>query len=77
RHRQVLIGFRRIEAARAAVQLATRNVAEQEARLGLGLATARQVLDAQDDLGSARVSLQQAIVDYDRARILWEQLVGE
>lgn len=77
RHRQVRISLQRTEAARASVRLATQHVDDQEARLSLGLSTVRQVLDAQDDLASARASLLQAVVDYSRALILWNQLTGE
>jgi outer membrane protein len=74
--REVQIGARRTEAARAAVRLARQNVQEQEARLSLGLSTVRQVLDAQDDLASARSRLLQAVVDYSSAVIRWEELTG-
>jgi outer membrane protein TolC len=77
RHRQVRINFQRTEAASAAVRLATQNVDDQEARLSLGMSTVREVLDAQDDLASARTSHLQAIVDYSKALILWTQLTEE
>jgi len=76
-HRQVLIARRRTEVARAAMDLAVQNVAEQEERLALGLATVKEVLDAQDELASARVSRLQAVVDYSKARLVWDRLVGQ
>lgn len=75
-HRQIGIASRRIEVARAAAGLAERSVADQEARLALGLATVKEVLDAQDDLASARVSLLRAMVDHRQALLQWEQLTG-
>ncbi len=75
-HRQIGIAARRIEVAQAAVGLAERSVDDQEARLALGLATVKEVLDAQDDLASARVSLLRAMVDHRQALLQWEQLTG-
>lgn len=76
RHRQVGICLRRVDAAGAAVGLAAQNVEEQEARLTLGLSTARQVLDAQDALATARGHLLQAQVEYSQALALWDQITG-
>ncbi|MEW6755994.1 MAG: TolC family protein [Candidatus Latescibacterota bacterium] len=76
RHRQVGISLRRIDAVRAAVGLAQLSVEEQEARLGLGLSTAREVLDAQDALATARLRLLRAHVDYSQALALWDQITG-
>ena len=75
-HRQVRINQRRAEVAGTAVGLAAQHVHEQEARLALGMATVREVLDAQDDLAGARVSHLRAIVDCNNARIMWERLIG-
>lgn len=76
-HRQARISQRRTEVASAAVRLAAQNVGEQEARLALGMLTVREVLDAQDDLASARASHLRAIVDYSKALIIWNRLIGE
>lgn len=75
-HRQIGIALRRTEVAQATVGLAERNVADQEARLALGLATVKEVLDAQDELASARASHLGAVLDYARALLVWEQLTG-
>jgi outer membrane protein TolC len=77
RFRQVGIDRRRAEVAQLAEELAGRNVAEEEERLKLGLSTARQVLDAQDDLAQARASRLQALVDYNQSLIEWQRLTGE
>ena len=77
RHRQVRVNYQRTEAASAAVRLATQNVEDQEARLSLDMSTVREVLDSQDDLASARTNHLQAIVDYSKALILWNQLTEE
>ncbi|MBI2506299.1 MAG: TolC family protein, partial [Candidatus Latescibacteria bacterium] len=51
--------------------------AEEEERLKLGLSTARQVLDAQDDLAQARATRLRAVVDYNQSLIEWQRLTGE
>ena len=77
RFRQVGIDRRRAEVAQLAEELAGQNVAEEEERLKLGLSTARQVLDAQDDQSQARASRLQALVDYNQSLIEWQHLTGE
>lgn len=77
RFRQLGIDRRRAEVALLAEGLAGRNVAEEEERLKLGLSTARQVLDAQDDLAQARASQLRAVVDYNQSLIEWQRLTGE
>jgi outer membrane protein TolC len=77
RFRQLGIDRRRAEVAQLAERLAGRNVAEEEERLKLGLSTARQVLDAQDDLAQARASRLRAVVDYNQSLIEWQRLTGE
>ncbi|MBI2504119.1 MAG: TolC family protein, partial [Candidatus Latescibacteria bacterium] len=69
RFRQVGIDRRRAEVAQLAEELAGQNVAEEEERLKLGLSTARQVLDAQDDLAQARATRLRAVVDYNQSLI--------
>ncbi len=77
RFRQLGIDRRRAEVSQLAERLAGQNVAEEEERLKLGLSTARQVLDAQDDLAQARASQLRAVVDYNQSLIEWQRLTGE
>ncbi|MBM3277058.1 MAG: TolC family protein [Candidatus Handelsmanbacteria bacterium] len=77
RFRQVGIDRRRAEVAQLAEDLAARNVGEEEERLKLGLSTARQVLDAQDDLAQARASRLRALVDCNQSLIEWQRLTGD
>jgi outer membrane protein TolC len=76
-HRSVETSRQREEAARWTERLSAQNLDELEERLNLGLATVRQVLDAQDDLAQARLSRLQALVDYNKALIEWHRLTGE
>ena len=72
--RQVHTDRRRVEVAMLAERLAERSVSEEEDRLGLGLSTVRQVLDAQDDLAAARASRLRALVDYNNSLIEWVRI---
>ena len=76
-HRQVGISRQAEQAAAWTEQRAEQNVAEQEERLGLGLSTVRQVLDAQDALAQARLTRLQAVVTYNDALLEWKRLTGE
>jgi len=76
-HRSVETSRQREEAARWTERLSAQNLEELEERLSLGLATVRQVLDAQDDLAQARLSRLQALVDYNKALIEWRRLTGD
>ncbi|MCC7261558.1 MAG: TolC family protein [Candidatus Latescibacteria bacterium] len=76
-HRSVETSRQREEAARWTERLSVQNLGELEERLNLGLATVRQVLDAQDDLAQARLSRLQSLVDYNKALIEWRRLTGE
>ena len=75
-YRRVTISRRRTEVSDLAVKLALQNVAEQEERQNLGLSSARQVLDAQDELAETRALRLQAGLDYSKATIEWNRLVG-
>lgn len=75
-HRLVGLSRRRWEVADLALQLAEQSVAEQEQRLALGLATVRDVLDAQDDLAETRLDRLAAVVDYAKALVEWRRLTG-
>jgi outer membrane protein TolC len=76
-HRSVETSRQREEAAGWTERLSAQNLGELEERLNLGLATVRQVLDAQDDLAQARLSRLQALIDYNKALIEWRRLTGE
>jgi outer membrane protein TolC len=76
-YRQVKTNAKRTEVTRLAKRLAEQSVAEEEERLSLGLATVRDVLDAQDDLATSQVSHLRAVVDYNKALAEWERLTGE
>ena len=76
-HRQVQTSLRSSEVALLTTKLAARRVQEQEERLDLGLATVRQVLDAQDELAAARLSHQQAVLDYTNALLEWQRLTDQ
>ncbi len=76
-HRSVETSRQREEAARWTERLSAQNLAELEERLSLGLATVRQVLDAQDDLAQARLSRVQSLIDYNKAIIEWRRLTGD
>lgn len=75
-YRMVGINSRRARVADLTVQLSAQSLHEQEERLALGLATVREVLDAQDDLAQARASRLQAVVEFRKARIEWQRLTG-
>ncbi len=76
-HRQVGINRQAEEAAAWTEQQAEQNVQEQEERLGLGLSTVRQVLDAQDALAQSKLARQQAAAAYNNALLEWHRLTGE
>jgi len=76
-HRRVQVDRRRAEVAQLTQSLAAQNVREQEERLALGLSTVRLVLDAQDDLATARNSHLRALVDYNQALVEWGRLTEE
>ena len=75
-YRMVRINARRARVADLAVDLSVQSLGEQEERLALGLATVREVLDAQDDLAEARARRLQAVVESRKALIEWRRLTG-
>lgn len=75
-YRAVEISAERTAVAALAVDLARQNLAEAEQRQALGLATVREVLDAQDDLASARTRRLEAQVELRKARLEWDRLTG-
>lgn len=75
-YRRVEIAYHRIKVSEVAVRLAMQNTEEGEKRLKLGLATVQEVLDAQDDQLEVQVKRVNAIVDYNKALVEWEQLIG-
>ena len=75
-HVRVTISRQRTEVSDLAVKLALQNVAEQEERQNFGLSSARQVLDAQDELAETRGLRLQAGLDYRKSRIEWTRLTS-
>jgi outer membrane protein TolC len=69
--------FRQIEAARKGVRVAESRLASYVKRNALGMATTRNVLDAEADLTSARESLTIAKADYQSALIELWRATGE
>lgn len=63
--REVKNSLRRIEAARVSVELAEEVVRNEQEKLNVGLATTREVLEAQRDLIDAQTQEIRAVADYN------------
>ncbi len=75
-YRRVTISRQRTEVSTLTVDLALQNVTEVEQRQNLGLSSAREVLDAQDELAETRDLRLQAVLDHNQARIEWDRLTS-
>lgn len=67
--RNVTTNLQRVEATRAARQLAERRLLAEQRRFDVGLSTSFFVFQAQRDLASARNNEQAAILDYTRSLV--------
>ncbi len=67
--RNVTTNLQRVEATRAARQLAERRLLAEQRRFDVGLSTSFFVFQAQRDLASARNNEQSAILDYTRSLV--------
>ena len=74
--RAVQAGIERVRVTRLSRELNGEQVRQERARFEAGLATVRNVLDAQDDLGEARIRVLEAERDTIGARIRLARLEG-
>ncbi len=74
--RAVGTGLERVRVTRLAQALSEQQLEQQQARFDAGISTVREVMDAQDDLGAARVRTLEAIRDTIEARVLLARLEG-
>ena len=74
---QVQAAERRFGIAARAVKLAEKNLAVEQARLGLGRSRNVDVLIRQDELRAAQLRASQAVLDWHRAATSIAALTGE
>jgi len=74
--RGVVSGQERIAAARKNVELQERKLDAEKKKFENGMSTSFEVLTFQNDLASAQLSLIQAAIDYQRARVELERSTG-
>jgi outer membrane protein TolC len=74
--RAVRTGLERVRVTRLAESLTEQQLGQEQARFDAGLATVREVMDAQDDVDSARVRTLEAISDTIEARVRLARLEG-
>ncbi len=74
---QVIAAERRFGIAARAVKLAEKNLAVEQARLGLGRSRNVDVLTRQDELRAAQLRASQAVIDWHRAETAIGALTGE
>ena len=74
---QVIAAERRFGIAARAVKLAEKNLAVEQARLGLGRSRNVDVLTRQDELRAAQLRASQSVIDWHRAETAIGALTGE
>ena len=74
--RGVVSGQERIAAARKNVELQERKLDAERKKFENGMSTSFEVLTFQNDLAAAQLSLIQAAIDYQRARVELERTTG-
>jgi outer membrane protein TolC len=74
--RGVVSGQERIAAARKNVELQERKLDAEKKKFENGMSTSFEVLTFQNDLAAAQLSLIQAAIDYQRARVELERSTG-
>ena len=74
--REFNTGQKRLEVAEVAVNLQEEQFAQEEARYAAGLATLREVLEAQEDMDTAQASYLEAWIDALQARVVISRLDG-
>jgi outer membrane protein TolC len=72
----VVSGQERIAAARKNVELQERKLDAEKKKFENGMSTSFEVLTFQNDLAAAQLSLIQAAIDYQRARVELERSTG-